>query len=246
MSNDDVSSPNPYHRALTRSELESFSFNKPPESPRAVHGRGFQASYTRTHGHHDPSSYGGYHVGGFVQSGSVLRGYGGLATSNHRSHWISNQSASSYLPGPFPLGTQSSYTVNSIKLVQPTEDELFTADPVDSPARATSNIRVDDSLVVQPVEADEDGEDMTNPMLALSIHDRATLDITPDPAKKSATAGAPMNWPKPDAQIDVNHHESPAPNLSNIAPRPYKCPVVNCGKAYKTQAGLRYHKNVGH
>lgn len=34
--------------------------------------------------------------------------------------------------------------------------------------------------------------------------------------------------------------------LSNDEPKPFRCPVIGCEKAYKNQNGLKYHKTHGH
>jgi transcription factor SFP1 len=33
--------------------------------------------------------------------------------------------------------------------------------------------------------------------------------------------------------------------MANEEPKPYRCPVIGCEKAYKNQNGLKYHKSVG-
>jgi transcription factor SFP1 len=33
--------------------------------------------------------------------------------------------------------------------------------------------------------------------------------------------------------------------MPNDEPKPYRCPVIGCEKAYKNQNGLKYHKSVG-
>lgn len=45
---------------------------------------------------------------------------------------------------------------------------------------------------------------------------------------------------------DILQQMNTALNIPAEEPKPYKCPVVGCEKAYKNQNGLKYHKSHGH